>query len=271
MSSTTAAAPLAKVLNHESYLTEGIPNAASLSDSPLHQFGAWFADATAHADVIEPEAFALSTVSVDASSAGRAIPSTRVVLLKEVDERGFIFFTNYDSRKGRELFPAAASPSSEPESPQGAYASMAFYWRAQHRSIRVVGRAEKISQAETEAYYHSRPIGSQVGAWASKQSTVLQGREELEDAVKAIEQQFGVQADGVKSFVDVGPDAKGEKGATAAKPVEKLPVPPFWGGVRIVPFEVEFWMGRDSRLHDRFRYTRAEGSDGAWEVVRLSP
>lgn len=261
MSSTTSApapaASLAKIVNHETYLTEGIPSAASLSPSPLSQFADWFAAANAHEGIVEPEAFALSTVSLE--TPGRAIPSTRVVLLKEVDARGFVFYTNYDSRKGRELFPTSGEP---------AYASMAFYWHAQHRSIRVVGRVEKVSPEETEAYYHSRPVGSQVGAWASKQSTVLQGREELEDAVKDVERRFGVTADGVKSFVDVGPDG----GAPAAKAgAEGLPVPPFWGGVRIVPFEIEFWMGRPSRLHDRFRYTREEGGEGEWELVRLSP
>ncbi|KAK4691452.1 pyridoxamine 5'-phosphate oxidase, partial [Phenoliferia sp. Uapishka_3] len=256
---TPAAAParLNKILNHETYKTDGIASASSLSPSPLLQFSTWFAEANDHPNITEPEAFALSTV--DSTVPGRAIPSTRVVLLKEVDERGFVFYTNYESRKGKELFPDGGE--------KGAYASMAFYWHGNHRSVRIVGKVEKVSAAETEAYYHSRPIGSQVGAWASKQSKVLENREELEGQVKEIEKQFGVEGGKVKSFVDVGP-GEGEKKEEGN---EGLPVPPFWGGVRIVPFEVEFWMGRDSRLHDRFRYTREEGSEGEWEVVRLSP
>lgn len=247
MAPASAPAPLQKINNHEQYLTDGIPSASSLLPSPIAQFSAWFSEA--QESIPEPEAFALSTVSE------QGIPSTRVVLLKRVDERGFVFFTNYESRKGMELFGKNGDKSG--------YASMAFYWRDQHRSVRVVGRAEKVSEEETKEYFEGRPVGSRVGAWASKQSTVLTGREELEDNVKAIEERFGVKGDA--SAVDVGP--AGTKGSDEAE----IPVPPFWGGVRIVPFEVEFWMGRESRLHDRMRYTRAEGSEGEWEIGRLSP
>ncbi|KAM0746704.1 pyridoxamine 5'-phosphate oxidase, partial [Meredithblackwellia eburnea MCA 4105] len=231
---------LAQILSHPTYITDGIPSPSSLSPNPLHQFSTWFSEASSHESIVEPEAFALSTVSPN------GVPSTRVVLLKEVDERGFVFYTNYESRKGRELFPPASS-SSQSQSQgggKGGYASMAFYWRPLHRSVRIVGRVEKVTREETERYFHSRPKGSQVGAWASRQSQVLRDRKELEDRVSEVEERFGIE----------------------------IPVPPFWGGVRIVPFEVEFWMGRESRLHDRFRFTREEGVEvGDWKVDRLSP
>lgn len=207
----------------------------------------------------------LSTVSPT------GIPSTRVLLLKRLDQTGFVFFTNYNSRKGRELFPNATGAEGE----KGGYASLAFYWPSLHLSVRVVGRAEKVSKDETREYFHSRPIGSQVGAWASEQSAVLENREELEARVRAIEERFGVNPGGAASAVDVGPEAppvtKGEA-AAEGKVVDKIPVPPFWGGIRIVPFEVEFWAGRESRLHDRMRYTRPEGgTEEEWKCQRLSP
>lgn len=242
---------LAQITSHPNYITDGIPSAASLDPNPLVQFSTWLADASSRSDIIEPEGFSLSTVAVDRAT-GRAVPSTRILLLKEVDQRGWVFYTNHGSRKGRELFPTSEGGAAS----EGAYASMAFYWRALHRQVRVVGRVEKVSPAETEAYFHSRPIGSQIGAWASPQSEVLQSREALESAVKDLERRFGVTSSGE------GIEGR-EKGV--------VPVPPFWGGVRLVPFEVEFWMGRPSRLHDRFRYTREEGSEGAWEIVRLAP
>ena len=145
--------PLQKVNNHEEYITDGIPSPSSLLPSPLTQFSAWFSGA--QESFPEPEAFALSTVS------DSGIPSTRVVLLKRVDARGFVFFTNYESRKGVELFGKNGD--------KGGYASMAFYWRDQHRSVRVVGRAEKVSDEETREYFEGRPVGSRVGAWASRQ------------------------------------------------------------------------------------------------------
>ncbi|KAI5481373.1 pyridoxamine 5'-phosphate oxidase [Pseudohyphozyma bogoriensis] len=250
---------LAKIDTHTSYLSTGIPIAAALNPDPLEQFSSWFAEAVAH-PVSEPEAVAVSTVSP------HGIPSTRVVLMKRVDERGFVFFTNYDSRKGRELFPDGGD--------HGAYASMAFYWREQSRSVRVVGRAEKTSPEETKEYFDGRPLGSKIGAWASAQSSVLVSREELEERVEDTEAKFGIDEHGYGSAVDVGPgptpSASSDEGDSIIERQE-VPVPPFWGGVRIVPFEIEFWAGRESRLHDRFRFTRAEGSDGPWKVDRLSP
>ncbi|SGY93728.1 BQ5605_C037g11606 [Microbotryum silenes-dioicae] len=264
MSSPTPQAQI-KIDNHETYLSQGIPSASSLSPDPIAQFREWFSSALADKDVIEPEAMTVSTVSAE------GIPSTRVVLLKQVDDKGWIFYTNYESRKGRELFPQTETEAETGTETRGSYASLAFYWRALHLSVRVVGRAEKVTPQETKTYFDSRPVGSRIGAWASKQSSELSGREELEEQVKAMEWQFGVPEGtsiGTASAVAAGP--KGQNSSKEAENVD-VSVPPFWGGVRIVPFEVEFWAGRPSRLHDRFRYTRDEGSDGAWKIVRLSP
>ncbi|KAK8861242.1 pyridoxamine 5'-phosphate oxidase [Kwoniella newhampshirensis] len=199
-----------------------------LSPNPLIQFNQWLASALSPAEgtplVKEPEAMTLST------SLSHGIPSSRIVLLKTVDSRGFIFFTNYNSRKSREL---SANP----------YASLAFYWREISRSVRVVGRVEKVSREESVEYFRTRPRGSQIGAWASEQSTEV-GEETLEERVEKTEKRWeGTEVE----------------------------CPEHWGGWRVLPFEVEFWSGQPSRLHDRFRYTRPEGSDGEWTVKRLSP
>lgn len=257
-SASANAAPI-KIHNHETYLSQGIPSADSLAPNPLDQFATWFQHALDDPIVIEPEAMAVSTVDPTTH-----IPSTRVVLLKRADQTGWTFFTNYESRKGRELFP-------NPEGEKGGFASIAFYWRPLHLSVRIVGRAEKVEPEVTAEYFNSRPVGSRIGAWASKQSSALPGgREQLDQCVKEVEAKFGVGEGTAKaSAVDVGP--AGEGGASREQGEPTIPVPPFWGGVRIVPFEVEFWAGRESRLHDRFRYTRPEGSDGEWEITRLAP
>ncbi|KWU44366.1 pyridoxamine 5'-phosphate oxidase [Rhodotorula sp. JG-1b] len=241
------ATTLAAVSNHETYLSEGIPSASSLDPNPLVQFSNWFTHAQSQPQLVpEPEAMAVSTVRMP-----EGVPSTRVVLLKQVDETGLVFYTNYSSRKGRELFPDG---DYESDSPRGAYVSCAFYWRPLHLSVRFVGRAEKIDRDTTQRYFDSRPVGSRIGAWASEQSTVLETgqRSQLEERVHDFERKFGSST------------------TTAAT---KIPVPPFWGGVRIVPFEVEFWAGRESRLHDRYRYTKLEGPGAGegWKVERLSP
>ncbi|MDB5295656.1 MAG: pdxH [Phycisphaerales bacterium] len=195
---------------------------ADAAADPVAQFARWFADVRA-ADVPEPNAMTVAT-----ADAGGA-PSARVVLLKSFDERGFCFFTNYDSRKGREL---AANPR----------AALCFYWQPLERQVRVEGAVERVDRAESEAYFRSRPASAQVGAWASRQSAVIGGREELERREAELAERY------------------------AAAPV---PLPDFWGGYRVVPAVVEFWQGRPSRLHDRLRYTR--GAEGRWAIERLSP
>ncbi len=193
-----------------------------LAKDPFRQFEKWFQEAEA-AKIDEPNAAILATAARD----GR--PSARVMLLKGVDGRGFVFFTNYDSRKGREL---EANPR----------AALIFPWVALERQVIVEGAVSRIPGEESDAYFHSRPRASQLGAWASAQSSIISGREALEASMKALEKKYaGVEA----------------------------PRPPHWGGFRLVPDTVEFWQGRRSRLHDRLRYRR-EGN-GAWVVERLSP
>ncbi|WP_141721926.1 pyridoxamine 5'-phosphate oxidase [Micromonospora citrea] len=187
------------------------------------QFDRWFADAVA-AGLPEPNAMVVGT----ADAAGR--PSARTVLLKGYDPRGFVFFTNYESRKGAE---ATANP----------YASLVFPWFPMQRQVVVAGPVERVDRAETEAYFASRPRGSQLGAWASTQSRVVPDRSALDAAYRAAAERFA--------------DA------------EPIPAPPHWGGLRVRPESVEFWQGRASRLHDRLRF-RLVGP-GEWTVERLAP
>jgi pyridoxamine 5'-phosphate oxidase len=189
---------------------------------PLARLRAWYDDAVA-AGVPERDAMALAT----ADAAGR--PSVRFVLLKGIDERGVRFFTNYESRKGREL---AANP----------LASVALYWQPLQRQVRLEGPVERLRAEESDAYYASRPRGSRLGAWASHQGTVLASREELEARLREAEARF---------------------------PGEDVPRPEYWGGYLLRPEAVEFWIGRESRLHDREHYGRR--ADGSWEMLRLSP
>ena len=194
-----------------------------LAKDPFRQFEKWFQEAEA-AKLLEPNAMVLSTVGPD----GR--PASRTVLLKGFDGRGFVFYTNHESRKGREL---AANPR----------VALLFPWLALERQVVVEGMAARVSREESEAYFHSRPRASQLGAWASRQSSVITGRAPLEDAMKTLEQTYAG---------------------------EEIPMPPAWGGYRVAPESVEFWQGRRSRLHDRLRYTR-DAKAGAWIVERLSP
>jgi pyridoxamine 5'-phosphate oxidase len=188
----------------------------------VDQFGLWFNDAVA-AGVAEPNAMTLATVD----RAGR--PSARVVLLKDFDRRGFTFYTNYLSRKGREL---ADNPR----------AALCFYWQPVERQVRVEGAVERVSRADSERYFHSRPLAAQVGAWVSRQSEVIASRAELERRQAELAARFGN---------------------------DPVPLPDHWGGYRVVPETVEFWQGRPSRLHDRLLYTRNDV--GAWTISRLSP
>ncbi|MCU7724215.1 pyridoxamine 5'-phosphate oxidase [Actinoplanes sp. KI2] len=195
---------------------------SDLAGTWTSQFAAWFADAAAYG-LAEPNAMIVATAGAD----GR--PSARTVLLKEYDRRGFTFFTNYESRKGSEL---AVNP----------YVSLVFPWFPMQRQVIVTGAVERVSRAETEEYFASRPRGSQLGAWASPQSRVLADRAAVEAGLAAAQERFGD-----------GP----------------VPAPPHWGGLRVRPETVEFWQGRANRLHDRLRFRRTE--EGSWLVERLAP
>lgn len=188
---------------------------------PFKQFHAWLREAI-EARVPEPTAMTLAT----AGASGR--PAARIMLLKALDDRGFVFYTNYASRKGAEL---EARPA----------AALTFFWKELERQVRIEGAIEKVSAAESDEYFASRPLGSRIGAWASTQSATIESRQWLEARVKAAEAQHG----------------------------ESPPRPPHWGGYRVIPDWLEFWQGRQSRLHDRIAYTR--GAGGGWQVTRLSP
>jgi pyridoxamine 5'-phosphate oxidase len=193
-----------------------------LDPDPIALFGRWLDEARA-AGIALPEAFALAT----ADASGQ--PSVRHVLLRGLDERGFVFFTNYDSRKGRDLA----------ENPR---AALAFYWRELERQVCVRGTVERTGREESEAYFGTRPREARLGAWASRQSEVVGSREELDARYREMEERF----------------REGE-----------VPLPSHWGGYRVTPEAVEFWKGREHRLHDRFRYTRR--SDASWTIERLFP
>jgi pyridoxamine 5'-phosphate oxidase len=193
-----------------------------LDPDPIAQFQKWF-DQALKAELLEPNAMTLATVDEDHQ------PSARTVLLKTVDERGFVFFTNYESRKGREL---KAIPN----------AALNFFWGGLERQVCVRGSVEKVSRTESEAYFAQRPLGSQLGAWVSKQSSVVENCEYLEKRLAEVTAEF------------------------AGKPV---PTPPYWGGYVLKPATVEFWQGRPNRLHDRFQYRKAAANN--WLIERLSP
>ena len=193
---------------------------SSAAKHPLEQFTLWLNQAL-KAEIPEPNAMTLATVSSDLR------PSTRIVLIKGYDEQGIVWFTNYNSRKGREL---AGNP----------FAALQFHWVELERVVRIEGRVEKISETESDAYFHSRPLASRIGAWASPQSQTIASREWLQEELKNYADKFQ----------------------------QEPPRPPHWGGYRLVPESWEFWQGGGARLHDRLQYRKHQGN---WLMERLAP
>jgi len=200
------------------FLQSGI-NKEDLKSSPVEQFSLWFSQAM-EADIVEPSAMSLATSD---DSIG-----IRTVLLKYFDEKGFVFYTNYESKKSKQM----------QKNPQ---AAILFPWLALERQVKIIGKVEKISKLESLKYFSSRPKGSQIGAWASEQSSRISSRSILIEQFESMKKKF----------------SNGE-----------IPLPEFWGGYRVIPQSIEFWQGRANRLHDRFIYEREEGE---WTISRLSP
>ena len=198
-------------------------NKSDLDRNPIKQFAKWHDEARA-LGVSEQDAISMTLAT--ATKDGR--PDARIVLLKSFDDTGFVFYTNYESRKGKELT----------ENPR---ACLLFYWSKVWRQVRIEGSVEQVSDEESEDYFQTRPLGSKIGAWASNQSGVVESREVLEQRYAALSERYG----------------------------EDVPRPPHWGGYRIHPEVIEFWQGRDNRLHDRLRYRLQE--DGTWVIERLGP
>ncbi|MEH2240323.1 pyridoxamine 5'-phosphate oxidase [Nostoc sp.] len=203
------------------YTLEGLSE-LEVDLNPFIQFKKWFDQALA-GELPEPNAMTIATVTPDAK------PSARMVLLKDFDERGFAFFTNYNSRKGQEL---AENP----------LAALVFWWAELERQVRISGYVEKVSETESDQYFHTRPANSRLGAWVSNQSEVIESREVLERRLQEFHSKYEN---------------------------EEIPRPPHWGGLRVIPTQIEFWQGRSSRLHDRLLYSRLD--NGTWKIERLSP
>ena len=200
---------------------------SQLATNPFTQFDIWFRHAES-IKIYQPETVTLSTAELPS---GRV--SARTILMKEMDDRGFVVYSNWDtSRKSKDV---ASNP----------HAALTFHWRELERQVRIEGSCERLRSEESQPYYDTRIRGSRIGAWASEQSKVLKNRAELEQRIDDVEKRFEGQ--------------------------EKIPVPDFWGGMRVVPEIVEFWQGRQSRLHDRFQYSRDAKSESGWKVQRLSP
>jgi len=201
-------------------------NETDLAADPIVQFEGWLREAMEH-NLPEPNAMTLATATLDGQ------PSARMVLLRGFDQRGFVFYTNYESRKGSEL---SANPR----------AALVFHWAELARQVRITGRVERVSHEESETYFNSRPRLSRLGAWASQQSRPIADRSQLEERLRQVEAEF---------------------------PGDETPLPPFWGGFRVIPATIEFWQGRPNRLHDRLRYVADQGEEqpGGWRIERLSP
>jgi pyridoxamine 5'-phosphate oxidase len=203
------------------YMLAGLSE-SDIDRDPFKQFSLWL-DQAISAQLIEPTAMTLATVGADAR------PSARMVLLKGVDASGFQFYTNYESRKGQEL---TAHP----------YAALVFYWGGLERQVRVEGQVRRLSAEASDTYFHSRPVGSQLGAVVSQQSQVIASREVLEQEMQHLSERYQDQT---------------------------IPRPAHWGGYCVVPTRIEFWQGRPNRLHDRLRYSKL--ADDSWQIERLSP
>ena len=205
----------------QDYTLQGLRE-TDVNSNPFVQFKEWF-DQALSADILEPNAMMVATTTTQGK------PSARMVLLKDFDERGFVFYTNYNSQKAQELA----------ENPQ---AALVFWWAELQRQVRICGWVEKISEEESDKYFYSRPFSSRLGAWASNQSEIIENREVLEQQLEELQKEYYNK---------------------------DVPRPPHWGGIRVIPAEIEFWQGRSSRLHDRLVYIKVE--DGNWKIERLSP
>src|SRR5437867_10026233 len=196
---------------------------AHINPNPIRQFEKWFRELAAAG------VSAQDSISMTLATAGkRGQPSARIVLMKSFDDQGFVFYTNYNSRKGQELA-------------ENARACLLFYWSPLWRQVRIEGPVTKVSSEESDQYFHSRPLGSKIGAWASEQSAAIENREQLEKRFEEFGLKFG----------------------------DNVPRPPHWGGYRVKPEVIEFWQGQENRLHDRLRYTLQD--DGSWLIERLAP